>query len=73
MSEAITDKPVPTEPELVQCEICLTEIPGSVATTVEGPDYVHHFCGIDCLARWRAGAEKLTPPPPTQDETPSGY
>ncbi len=61
MKHAIPDKPVPTEPELIRCEICLTEIPGSVASNAEGPDYVHHFCGLDCLARWRACTKTATP------------
>lgn len=49
------DKPVPAEPEHVQCEICLTEIPTSVAVTPEGKDYIHHFCGLECMGRWQAG------------------
>ncbi|GAB4288477.1 MAG: hypothetical protein Kow0096_00870 [Thiohalomonadaceae bacterium] len=51
------DKPIPSEPERIQCEICLRDIPASVAVTVEGTDYVHHYCGLDCLARWRACAQ----------------
>lgn len=47
------EKPIPTEPQLVQCDVCLTEIPQSVAKTAEGPDYIHHFCGIDCMERWK--------------------
>lgn len=58
MQADITNKPVPSEPDLIQCEVCLRDIPGSVAVTVEGSDYVHHYCGLDCLARWRACAEK---------------
>lgn len=62
MKPPIAEKPVPVEPEHIQCEICLKEIPASVAATAEGPDYVHHFCGIDCLARWRTCAERSVPP-----------
>ena len=29
--------------EVVSCDVCLAEIPASVAQTFEGPDYVHHF------------------------------
>lgn len=47
------EKPIPIEPQLVQCEVCLTEIPETVAQTAEGPDYIHHFCGIDCMSRWK--------------------
>ena len=38
--------------ELVQCDACLTQVPLSVAKSVEGLDYVHHFCGLDCLEKW---------------------
>lgn len=62
MKYAIADKPVPREPDLIQCDVCLSEIPASVAVTVEGPEYVHHYCGLDCLGRWRACAETSLPP-----------
>lgn len=45
------DVPV-TEPEMLSCEVCLSEIPASVAQSLEGPDYVHHFCGLECYDRW---------------------
>jgi len=38
---------------LVSCSICLTEIPSDVALSHEGPDYVQHFCGLDCLEAWK--------------------
>jgi YHS domain-containing protein len=38
----------------VACEICLKEIPRSVAQSQEGADYVYYFCGADCYQRWRA-------------------
>lgn len=43
--------------EVVQCEVCMTEVPVSVAQSVEGIDYVHHFCGLECLGLWRAKKE----------------
>lgn len=43
--------------EVVQCEVCMTEVPLSVAQNVEGTDYVHHFCGLECLGLWRAKYE----------------
>lgn len=46
--------------EIVQCEVCLAEVPGSVAKHVEGVDYVHHFCGLECLGVWRAKHEHPT-------------
>ena len=42
--------------EVVQCDACLTEVPLSVAKSVEGLDYVHHFCGLDCLQTWLSQA-----------------
>lgn len=49
----------PTEPEeQIACEVCLKEIPRSVATSHEAKEYVHHFCGIDCYARWQQGGKK---------------
>lgn len=47
------DKPIPAEPDLVSCSVCLKEIPKSVAETQEGLDYVHHFCGLPCYETWR--------------------
>jgi hypothetical protein len=38
---------------VVACVACLTEIPSDVALSFEGPDYVHHFCGLDCLEVWK--------------------
>jgi len=37
---------------LLQCNVCLKEIPRSVAKSLEGPDYVYHFCGAECYAKW---------------------
>jgi len=34
--------------EKLSCETCKKEIPQSVALTVEGSDYVHHFCCPEC-------------------------
>jgi hypothetical protein len=39
--------------EIVSCELCLIEIPTSVAESHEGTDYVHHFCGLECLGKWQ--------------------
>ena len=39
--------------ETLSCEVCLIEIPADLAKNFETPDYVHHFCGLDCLERWR--------------------
>lgn len=54
-------KPTPAPPEeRVACEVCLTEIPPSVATSHEGQDYVHYFCGDHCYVQWRARQEQDT-------------
>ncbi len=42
-----------TDDAVLSCEICLSEIPASVAHSLEGPDYVHHFCGLECYERWQ--------------------
>ena len=42
---------VPDNSEIIMCEICLNEIPRSVSSS-EGQDYVYHFCGLACYARW---------------------
>ncbi len=52
-----TDKLHPVEPEPIACEVCLAEIPGSVVCSAEGPDYVHHYCGLACLALWHETAD----------------
>ena len=38
---------------IVSCAVCMTEIPSDVALSHEGPDYVQHFCGLDCLEAWK--------------------
>ena len=49
----MNEKLFPTEPTLIDCEVCFEEIPDSVAMTEEGEDYVVHFCGLDCYAAWK--------------------
>lgn len=50
-------KPTPKEPDNVNCEVCLTEIPESVAMSSEADEYTQHFCGIDCYHKWRDDKE----------------
>lgn len=38
---------------LIECEVCLKEIPGSEAKTDEVNDYVTYFCGLDCFEKWK--------------------
>jgi hypothetical protein len=43
---------IPSDPDLVPCRVCLKEIPVSEATSEEAVDYVLHFCGLECYAKW---------------------
>jgi hypothetical protein len=49
----MTDKPIPQEPEILSCKICLEEIPSSVSNHGEGDEYAQHFCGIECYSIWK--------------------
>lgn len=49
----MTKIPKPTEPLYVTCEVCLAEIPESVAMSSEADEYTQHFCGIECYSIWR--------------------
>ena len=42
----------PSSSELVNCEICLKEVPRSEAQVSEVQDYVMYFCGLDCYDKW---------------------
>jgi hypothetical protein len=44
---------------LVNCEVCLKEIPVSEAEVTEVNDYVAHFCGLDCYQKWRDRADEI--------------
>lgn len=46
---------------MLVCEHCRGRIPASAAVTFEGSDYVRHFCGADCLARWCEKAGNAMP------------
>lgn len=39
--------------KVLSCSACLNEIPSDIALSFEGPDYVQHFCGLDCLEIWK--------------------
>ncbi len=51
-----------SEPDKAQapiaCEVCLKEIPPSVDQSLEGPDYVYHYCGLECYEEWRRQMER---------------
>ena len=40
------------EMELIECEICLREVPITEATSPEATDYVVHYYGLTCYDRW---------------------
>ncbi|MFN3715404.1 MAG: DUF3330 domain-containing protein [Thiobacillus sp.] len=40
-----------------RCEVCLKEIPSDATNVSDAQDYVHHFCGLDCLEIWRMRAK----------------
>ena len=48
----MSEKKKPEEAPL-SCSICMKEMPHDLAHTHEGPDYVHHFCGLDCYRKWQ--------------------
>lgn len=56
MSEKTNQAHSPTSEELdkVACEICLTEIPKSVAVSSEADEYTQYFCGTECYTKWRS-------------------
>lgn len=42
----------------VPCEVCMKEIPVSEARSEEASDYVAHFCGLECYAKWKQQEDK---------------
>jgi len=56
------EKPTDSAPPL-KCEVCLKEIPKSLAKSVEGAEYVYYFCGDKCYAQWE---ENDQPKPPEE-------
>jgi len=45
--------------ELIQCEVCLKEVPASDAESSETADYVAHFCGLECYEQWHKKKDEL--------------
>jgi hypothetical protein len=43
---------------MLTCDMCLDELPAEDAIREEGKDYVAHFCGLDCLERWRMRGQR---------------
>ncbi len=49
---------IPSDPDRLACKVCFKEIPLSVAVNEEATDYVLHFCGLECYAKWRKQEQK---------------
>lgn len=41
---------------IVECSVCLNEVPISEARSAEATDYVAYFCGLDCYQQWHFAA-----------------
>ena len=41
---------------VLSCEVCLKEVPADSVKVTDAQDYVHHFCGLDCLEIWQEQA-----------------
>lgn len=41
---------------ITSCDICLKEIPADAVRLTDAQDYVHHFCGLNCLEAWQKQA-----------------
>ena len=52
--EKTADKDAP-----LACSLCMAEMPHDLAHTHEGPDYVHHFCGLECYRKWQEQQEAV--------------
>ena len=39
-------------PEMLPCEVCLSEIPDSVNMSAEADEYVSSYCGLECYQQW---------------------
>ena len=48
---------------LVQCEVCLKEVPRGDAQSSEVHEYVLYFCGLECYDQWHE-----EPDPPTRPD-----
>jgi len=44
---------LPTDAQLLSCELCLKAIPLSESDISEAEDYVAYFCGLECYDIWR--------------------
>ena len=54
----MSDSYKPTDDVIVECEVCMKEIPTSEARSEEASDYVLHFCGLECYEKWQTQPPK---------------
>lgn len=38
---------------VLNCDICMKEIPTESEEYLETDDYVRHFCGMECYTKWK--------------------
>lgn len=43
---------------MVECEVCLKEIPASGAMNDETSGYMMYFCGLECYGKWKQLSEE---------------
>jgi hypothetical protein len=43
---------------VLSCVVCLKEVPADSVKLADAQDYVHHFCGLDCLEAWQKQAAR---------------
>jgi hypothetical protein len=41
---------------VLSCEVCLKEVPADAVKVTDAQDYVHYFCGLECLEIWQKQA-----------------
>ena len=58
----------PADPQGVFCEVCLKRIAKSEALTMEGRDFVAHFCSNTCYDRWRGARAPQAPVAELQED-----
>ncbi|MFV2057912.1 MAG: DUF3330 domain-containing protein [Thiohalomonadales bacterium] len=54
----MTSRPVPIEPDYLECEVCMKELANPASYSQEADDYVQHFCGIECYTKWKTKHEQ---------------
>lgn len=49
---------------IFSCAVCMKEIPADAIEVADAQDYVHHFCGLECLETWQKQTGIRPPAPP---------